>query len=136
MRHRGWLVKTDPRRFAFDDLRRSARTVWDGTRHPLALRHLRAMRRGDAVLVYHSGTQRAVVGVARVVRGAYRDRTGDWVVDLAARHGLGRPVRRVELAALPALATWELVRIPRLTILPVPGEAWRAVLQLAGRAPP
>lgn len=140
MEHRRWLVKTDPRLFSFADLEASSRAVWNGTRNPLALRHLRAMRRGDDVLVYHSGSERSVVGLATVRRGprlaGTDDAGGDWAVDLAAQKRLERPVPRAELAAEARLASWELVRIPRLTILPVPPSAWRLVLQHARRMPP
>lgn len=140
MEHRRWLVKTDPRLFSFADLEASSRAVWNGTRNPLALRHLRAMRRGDEVLVYHSGSERSVVGLATVRRGPRLDGTddagGDWAVDLAAQKRLERPIPRAELAAERCLASWELIRIPRLTILPVPQSAWRLVLRHARRMPP
>lgn len=133
MSTRRWLVKTDPRLFSFDDLTSSSRTIWDGTRHPLAVRHLRSMRRGDDVLVYHSGSERAVVGLATVVRGPRADASGGWSVTLAARGRLERPVPRRALAGEPGLGAWELVRLPRLTILPVPAGAWQRVRSKARR---
>lgn len=122
-----WLVKTDPRLFSFADLASSSRTIWDGTRHPVAVRHLQSMRRGDEVFVYHSGSERAVVGMAAVVRGPRADALGGWYVTLAARGRLERPVTRRELTREPGLGAWELVRVPRLTILPVPALAWQRV---------
>jgi len=130
-----WLMKTDPRQFGWDDLVEAAGpVVWNGVRHPLARRHLARVRDGDDVLLYHSGSKCRIVGIARAVGDAYPDPEGseerDVVVDLAARRSLRRPVSRRELAALPELADWELVRIPRLTVLPVPGKVWQRIRRL------
>jgi len=133
---RRWLVKTDPASFSFEDFLEDGVVVWGGVVQPLSRGHLRAMRRGDDVLVYHSGAQRAVVGTARVVRGAYpeagRGKPPLDVVDLAPGTPLARPVRLAELKHEPSLADWELVRIPRIHVLPVPAAAWHRVLALAG----
>jgi predicted RNA-binding protein with PUA-like domain len=128
-----WLVKTDPRLFAWEDLAEGP-TVWNGVRSPPALRYLAAFRKGDAVLLYHSGGRSAIVGLARALSDAYADPEGTSprhvAVDLEAEALLARPVHRRELVALAALAGWELVRVPRLTVLPVPPAAWRAVRRL------
>lgn len=126
-----WLLKTDPALFAWEDLVASRRTTWNGVRNPLALRHLRRMRRGEDVLLYHAGGQSRVVGVARVLRGAYVEVGGGDVVDLEAVRPLANPVPRSALTPLPQLAEWELIRVPRLTVLPVPNVAWRAVMRLS-----
>jgi predicted RNA-binding protein with PUA-like domain len=127
-----WLVKTEPSTFSFADLQREKRSTWDGVSNPVALKHLRAMRAGDDVLVYHTGDEKAVVGHARVARDAYPDpKAKDGrlvVVDLEAGEPLDRPVSLAALKALPELASWELVRISRLSVMPVPPEAWKAVL--------
>jgi predicted RNA-binding protein with PUA-like domain len=131
-----WLVKTDPRRFGWDDLVEAGRVTWNGVRQPLALRHLRRIRDGDEVLVYHGGGRSSVMGRARAVGDAYvasgmQGEPDGPAVDLEAVAPLERPVHRRELVEDPALADWELLRVPRLTVLPVPAAAWRAVLRCA-----
>jgi len=133
-----WLLKTDPTRLTFDDLLAAGRTTWRDVRQPLSLAHLKGMRRGDEVLVYHAGSQRRVVGLARVVRGARPDSRDPAlsVVDLAPIAPLARPVTLAELRTQPALEGWVLLRVPRLFVMPVPAAAWRKVLSLSRRAPP
>ena len=129
-----WLVKTEPSTYSFDDLRRDRRTRWDGVRNPQAQASLRAMRRGDPVLVYHSG-EKAAVGLARVARAAYPDPgdpTGARVaVDLAAGAPLAAPVSLDALRAEPCFAASPLLRQGRLSVLPVDAAQWKAVLRLS-----
>lgn len=131
-----WLVKTEPGTYSFEDLRREGRTTWDGVRNALAQRHLRAMRRGDPVLVYHTAGERAVVGLARVARGPYPDPgaggTGAVAVDLAAGRPLAAPVPLARIKAEPALADLALLRISRLSVMPVSDRQWQRLLDLAG----
>lgn len=131
-----WLLKTDPARFTFDDLLEARRTTWRGVRQRLSLSHLRRMRRGDEVLVYHAGSQRRIVGLARVVKGARPDPDDAdlSVVDIAPLAPLARPLPLAELREEPALEGWALLRIPRLHVMPVPAAAWRKVLALSRRA--
>ena len=139
MPHR-WLVKTDPAVFSFDDLLERRAVTWRGVTQPLSLRHLASMRRSDDVLVYHTGARRAVVGTARVRRGAYPDPEATdpalVAVDLAVREALRRPVKLAELLTEPRLAAWVLLRIPRIHVLPVPAGAWRTVLARSRRPAP
>ena len=130
-----WLIKTDPTRFTFADLVEARRTTWRDVTQPQSLAYLRRMRRGDEVLVYHAGSQRAIVGRARVRKGAYvpDDDLGLHVVDLASGEALERPVTLKELRGVTALSDWALLRIPRLHVMPVPAAAWRKVLMLARR---
>ena len=129
-----WLVKTEPSTYSFDDLRRDRRTRWDGVRNPQAQANLRAMRRGDAVLVYHSG-EKAAVGLARVARSAYPDPGAPdgalAAVDLAAGAPLGVPVRLAALRAEPCFASSPLLRQGRLSVPPLDAAQWKAVLRLA-----
>lgn len=129
-----WLVKTEPGEYSFDDLVRAGKDVWDGVRNPLALKHLRAMRPGDEVFVYHTGRVRAIVGIARVAGHPYPDPKGGdarWtVVDVEAVRPLKRPVALEEIKADPAFSKWELVRISRLSVMPVPDELWRRILEM------
>ncbi len=132
-----WLVKSDPESYAFADLERERRAVWDGVANALALRHLAAMRPGDECLVYESGKTRAVVGRARVVSAPRPDPAGGdarrLVVDLEAGERLVRPVPLAEIKSDPAFAELPLVRQPRLSVMPLPAAAHRRLLAL-GRA--
>jgi len=124
-----WLAKTEPDEYAYDDLERDSRGTWDGVRNPTALMHLRSFAVGDEVLVYHTGKEKRVVGVARVVRGPYPDPKQDdpryVVVDLEPVRRLACPVTLAEIKADPAFAAFDLVRISRLSVMPVPAALWK-----------
>ena len=131
-----WLVKSEPTVYAFADLERDGRTVWDGVRNHAAALNLKAMAQGDEVLFYHSQEGLAVVGVAKVARTAFPDAsdpTGRFVaVELAPVRPLKRPVTLTEMKATPALANMAMVRQSRLSVSPVTDEEWRTILQMAG----
>ncbi|MDB5425177.1 MAG: hypothetical protein JWQ29_2593 [Phenylobacterium sp.] len=131
-----WLVKSEPNKYAFADLVRDGKTVWDGVRNNAAALHLKAMKLGDEVLYYHSQEGLAVVGVAKVVREAFPDATdpaGRFVaVELAPVRALKRPVTLQEMKATPALAALEMIRQGRLSVSPVRPAEWAAILKLAG----
>jgi len=131
-----WLVKSEPESYAFADLQRDGKTVWDGVRNNAAAAHLKAMAEGDEVLVYHSGDERAAVGLAKVTRTAFPDASdpsGRFVaVELAAVRPLARPVTLAQMKAEPALSDLVMLRQPRLSVSPVPREAWARLLQMAG----
>ncbi len=132
-----WLLKTEPDEFSYDDLAKLGRDRWNGVRNFRALAHMRAMAVGDLAFIYHTGKEKAVVGVAEVVAPAYPDpAAGDArfvVVDVAPRRRLQRPVTLGEIKADPAFAAWELVRISRLSVMPVPPEHWQRILNMAAR---
>src|SRR5687768_10892936 len=123
-----WLLKTEPSTYSWDDLVREKRTVWDGISNPLALKNLRAARAGDEALVYHTGSERRIVGVARVVTGS-DSQSGQ--VEIAAEAPLPRPVGLDEMKKDKAFAGWELLRLPRLSVVPVPDAIWRRLMGLA-----
>lgn len=131
-----WLLKTEPSRYSFDDLLRERRTAWDGVRNNLALSYLRAMKPGDRALIYHTGAEKAVVGLARVASAPYPDPGHDdpklVVVDLEPEARLDRPVPLVAIKADPAFADFPLVRMGRLSVMPVAPEQWKRILSLAG----
>ena len=131
-----WLVKSEPAKYAYADLERDGRTVWDGVRNHAAALHLKAMRQGDEVLYYHSQEGLAVVGVAKVVREAFpdpSDPTGRFVaVELAPVRPLKRPVTLAEMKAEPALAKMEMLRQGRLSVSPVRPEEWATILRMGG----
>lgn len=130
-----WLLKSDPETYSFADLVRDGRTVWDGVSNNLALKHLRSTRRGDLALVYHTGEERAVVGTAEIASDPYPDPKQKnarlVVVDLKARGKLPRPVTLDEIRQHLALKNFDLVRLPRLSVMPVSESQWKSILALA-----
>ncbi len=126
-----WLLKTEPSTYGFADLERERRTAWTGVANPLAQKHLKAIRPGDELLIYHTGSEKAVVGVARAVGEPYPDPKSPKlaVVDLEPVHRLKTAVTLAELKAAPAFADFALVRLPRLSVMPVPPALWREILK-------
>lgn len=130
-----WLLKTEPDCYAWDDLVRDKRTVWDGVTNALALKHIRAMKKGDAALIYHTGDERAAVGVAEITSAPYPDPALDEeklaVVDLKPKRKLPQPVTLSDIKADKAFAGWDLLRIGRLSVVPVPDAMWDRLMELA-----
>lgn len=129
-----WLVKQEPEAYAFSQLVKDKKTFWDGVRNYQARNNLQAMKKGDLVLYYHSQTDRAVVGVAKVAKESYQDPTTDderWVVvDLAAVKALAEPVTLAQIKADPKLNETALVKQSRLSVMPVSAVQFKRVLQL------
>lgn len=123
-----WLVKSDPDDYSFADLVRDGETTWDGVANPLALKHIRAMKKGDEVLVYATGKEKAVIGRARVTRDGGGDPA---VVGLAAGAALPRAVKLAEFKADPFFADFALVRMGRLSVMPVTDEQWKRIEGMA-----
>ncbi len=130
-----WLLKTEPRSYSFADLVREHRTVWDGVTNPQALKFLRQIRLGEKLFIYHTGEEKAVVGIARCCRTAYADPTAAddrrVVIDIAAVAALSRPVPLSQIKQQPGWQSWELVRLPRLSVMPVPDAIWHGILNLS-----
>jgi predicted RNA-binding protein with PUA-like domain len=128
-----WLFKEEPEHYNFADLEREGRTRWDGVSNPLALQHLRRVRRGDRVFFYHTGKEKAVVGEMRVREGPKVDSADARSVGVEVEpvRRLARPVQLGEIKEDPLLRSWELVRLPRLSVLPVTPEQWRRVEELS-----
>lgn len=134
-----WLIKQEPSDYPFSRLLAEGTTSWDGVRNAQARNNLRAMRKGDRVLYYHSGAEKAVVGLARVSRAARPDPTatsGDWVsVEIQAQRALTCPVSLSAIRADAALRDIALVKQSRLSVMPVAPEHFERILELgAGRA--
>ena len=123
-----WILKTEPSGYAFADLQRDGRTRWDGISNPVALRHLRSMHRGDQALVYHTGDEKRVVGLATVAS----EPDENAVVELEAGRGVATPVTLAAIKADPAFKDLALVRMGRLSVVPVPAELWKKLLGMAG----
>ncbi|MGA7118917.1 MAG: EVE domain-containing protein [Polyangiaceae bacterium] len=134
MARRYWLTKSEPNKYPFDQLVADGRTRWDGVRNFEARNNLRAMKKGDLVLYYHSNEGKAVVGVARVAREAYPDPTSedDWsAVDVEPVRALARPVSLDELRDHPVLRDMMIFRRPRLSVVPVTPEEYELVVALS-----
>jgi len=127
-----WLMKSEPGSYGWDDLVDDGGTEWDGVRNAAARLHLKAMRAGDEAFFYHSGEERAVVGIMRIVREARPDpKDKEWVsVAVEPIRALG-PVALKAIKADPRLAAMELIRQSRLSVAPVRDGEWAAVLDLA-----
>ena len=130
-----WLMKTEPEEFSWDTLVARGPSCWDGVRNVEARNNLRRMSEGDAVFIYHTGKEKAIVGIGNVVKTAYRDPTSDraiWsAVDVIAVSKLARGVTLSELKATPEFASSPLARKPRLSVMPITDAEWAKVLELA-----
>jgi len=133
----GWLFKEEPEHYSFSDLVRDGQTVWSGVTNSLARQNLRKIRKGDRVLYYHTGKERAIVGEMRVVEGPGPDPESDdpkaVVVTVKAVKPWPHPVSLERIKQEPALASWELVRISRLSVMPVTAEQWAKLEEMGAR---
>jgi predicted RNA-binding protein with PUA-like domain len=126
-----WLVKEEPEHYGFDQLVRDRKTVWAGVKNPLAQKHLRSIRRGDRIFYYHTGKEKAVVATAKAASDAYPDPTDASgklsVVDIVPETKLARPVALAEIKADKAFASFPLVRMSRLSVMPVSDAEWAKI---------
>jgi predicted RNA-binding protein with PUA-like domain len=134
---RYWILKTEPSTYSFADLVREGTAVWDGVKNPVALKNLRTMEPGDDVLIYHTGSEKAAVGLARVTKAAYPDpKKKDpklVVVQLKALAPLPQPVTLAAIKADPAFKELALVRQGRLSVVPATATQWNHLLRLSRR---
>ncbi|MEY2565328.1 MAG: hypothetical protein QOH88_3521 [Verrucomicrobiota bacterium] len=130
-----WLVKQEPSAYSWTDFLKDGKTTWTGVRNYTARNNLRAMRKGDQVLFYHSVVGKEVVGIAKVAREAYPDPTateGDWsAVDLVPEKTLSRPVTLEEIKQQPRLKEMALLRLSRLSVQPVASAEFEEILRMA-----
>ena len=131
-----FLVKTEPSTYSFANLQRDKRTVWDGVRNPVALRNLATIKKGDTVVVYHTGEEKQAVGLAVAASDAYKDpKIADpkmVVVDLSADRALPKPVTLAQVKADATLKSTELARLPRLSVMPFSEAQFQRLMKLAG----
>ena len=129
-----WLVKQEPSSYSWSDFVAEGKTNWTGVRNYTARNNLRKMQKGDEVLFYHSGVEKAVVGIAKVVRAAYPDSTateGDWsAVDLVPGKSLLRSVTLRQIKSAPQLKKIQLIRQSRLSVMPVTPSEFRAIVRM------
>ena len=126
-----WLVKEEPDHYGYEQLERERKTVWSGVRNPLAQKHLRSIRRGDRIFYYHTGKEKAVVAIAKAASDAYpdpKDASGkSYVVDITPQEKLPHPVTLAAIKADDAFAAFPLVRMSRLSVMPVSDAEWKRI---------
>ncbi len=129
-----WLLKTEPQEYSYTDLKKEGRAVWNGVKNPLALKYLRTMQPQDEALIYHTGKERAVVGIAQILTLPYPDPAPNErklvVVDLQAMRSLNSPVTLAQIKQSENFKGFDLIRLPRLSVVPVAEEYWQQILQL------
>jgi predicted RNA-binding protein with PUA-like domain len=128
-----WLFKEEPTHYGFDELVADKQTVWSGVKNPLAQKHLHGVKRGDQIFYYHTGDEKAVVGIAKALGDAYADpddKTGKRaVVDIAPVRRLARPVTLAEIKSDRRFDNFPLVRISRLSVMPVTDQEWERIIE-------
>jgi len=137
-----YLLKTEPNDYSYDDLARDKREPWDGVRNPTAQMHMRDMKKGDEAFIYHTGNERRIAGLAKVVRGAYPDPdhpgllksglTKFTLVDVAPIKASTKDVRLKDIKGDPRFEGFDLVRLSRLSVMPVPPKLDTILRQMAG----
>jgi predicted RNA-binding protein with PUA-like domain len=128
-----FLFKEEPENYSFDAFLKDKRTTWSGVRNPVAQKHLRDVRKGDRIFYYHTGKEKAVVGIAKAARNAYADPNGEGhVVDIVPVKRLRRPVTLAEIKQDRRFAKLPLVRVPRLSVMPIEDGAFDAILTMSG----
>jgi predicted RNA-binding protein with PUA-like domain len=135
-----YLLKTEPASYSWDDLDRDGSTVWSGVKNHTAQKYLRDVREGDLAFLYHTGKERRIVGIARVVSDAYPDpdeeTPGLHVFDLEPVERFARPVPLAAIKGDPRFRDWDLVRLPRLSVMPVDPEVWDRIVAMGREREP
>ena len=130
-----WLLKTEPTVYSYDDLVRDGSTMWDGVSQGHALQNLRKIAKGDTALIYHTGDERAIIGIAKVIKGFYVNPELDdpkmAVCDVQAKSRLKNPVTLKQIKAREELKDWDLVRLMRLSVVPVSDEQWELLQKMS-----
>ena len=130
-----WLFKEEPTHYSFDNLVGDKKTSWTGVKNPLAQKHLRSVKKGDAIFFYHTGDEKSVVGIMRASGNAYQDpadKTGKLsAVDVAPVSKLVSPVTLSAIKADKRFASFPLTRLPRLSVMPVTEEEWKLILEMS-----
>jgi predicted RNA-binding protein with PUA-like domain len=131
---RRWLFKTEPDEYSYDDLERDKKVAWEGVSNNQALKNLREVRLGDQILIYHTGNDKAIVGLAEAINDAYPDPKEDdektAVVDIKPKRRFAHPVTLAEIKASEELKEFDLVRLPRLSVMPVSNEYWEVLQEM------
>ncbi len=130
-----WLFKQEPSSYNYSQLEKDGKTVWDGVANNLALKHLRSVKKGDKAIFYHTGDEKQIVGIMDVISDPYPDPKDSSlvVVDVSASRRLARPVTLEDIKSDSAFSSWELVRISRLSVMPVPEAMWSRIMKMSGQ---
>lgn len=133
-----WLAKQEPsgpRGYNFETLKKDKTTIWDGVHNNLALKHMREIKKGDLVLFYHTGDERKIVGIMEVISDPYPNPKEDnkrfIVFDVKYKKSLKRPITLDEIKKQKKFQNWELIRISRLSVMPVPQQIWDAIIDIS-----
>jgi len=130
-----WLFKEEPTHYSYDAFVKDGETTWSGVKNPVAQRHLHAVKKGDQIFYYHTGDEKQIVGIAKATSDAYddpKDKSGKFaVVDVAPVKKLKRPVTLKEIKADPSFKDFPLVRISRLSVMPVSDAEWTRIEKLS-----
>ena len=132
-----WLFKEEPTHYSYNDLVRDGKTSWTGVKNALAQKHLRQVKKGDRIFYYHTGDEKSVVAIAKAATDAYADPKDKSfklaAVDIAPVRKLPRPVTLAEIKAKPVFKDFPLVRISRLSVMPVSEREWSEIEKMAGK---
>ena len=130
-----WLFKEEPSNYSYDSLVRDGKTSWTGVRNPLAQKHLRSVAKGDRIFFYHTGDEKAVIGIAKAAAAAYpdpADKAGKlYAVDVLPVRKLDRPVTLAAVKADKSFASFALTRVPRLSVMPVTDDEWDRIVAMS-----
>jgi predicted RNA-binding protein with PUA-like domain len=131
-----WLLKTEPDNYSYFDLERDGSTVWDGVNNPLALKHIRTMQPGDLAFIYHTGKERQIMGIAEITSQPYPDPTLNdakrVVVDVRPLQKVSQSVTLSQIQQTGKFAEFDLLRLPRLSVVPVSDIYWQCLMELVG----
>ena len=130
-----WLFKEEPTHYSYDDLARDGKTSWTGVRNPVAQKHLRSVKKGDRIFFYHTGDEKAVVGIAKAAADAYPDPADQsakfYAVDVNPVRKLKQPVTLAAVKADKYFALFPLTRVPRLSVMPVSDDEWDRIEKMS-----
>jgi predicted RNA-binding protein with PUA-like domain len=133
-----WLAKQEPsgpRGYNFETLKKDKKTIWDGVHNNLALKHMREIKKGDLVLFYHTGDERQIVGIMEIISEPYpnpKENNERFIVfDVKYKKSLNRPITLDEMKKQKKFQNWELIRISRLSVMPVPKQIWDAIIDIS-----
>ena len=130
-----WLFKEEPSNYSYDDLARDGQTSWTGVKNPLAQKHLRSVKKGDRIFFYHTGDEKSVVGIAKAAGAAYpdpKDKSGKlYAVDVEPVKKLKTPVRLASIKADKFFESFALVRMSRLSVMPVDDDQWERIVKMS-----
>jgi predicted RNA-binding protein with PUA-like domain len=125
-----YLLKTEPTEYSYDDLEREGKTVWDGVKNNFALKFIKQMKPKDLAFIYHTGKEKQIVGLAEVISNPYEDKNGLFVVDIKPLRKFKKPLTLKQIKEIPEFKDFYLVKMPRLSVMEVPEELAKKILEM------